>query len=167
MSYQLSIFHMRQDDPRKCTAKKLARFNLAVLRESPRFLPRGALVLDPFAPKAVSREDAGVGDIVAVDCSWEKAEGVFFSLSRIGRGRALPYLLAANPVNYGKPFKLTTAESLAATLYILGAGEQAKKVLSIFPWGSHFFDLNKEPLSEYQNAKTSQEVIGIMKQYIP
>jgi len=167
MTYRLTIYHANQDDPKKCTAKKLARFHLVTLQKNIHCLPQDAVLLNPFSSKALSREDAFNTDVLAVDCSWEKAEEVFGVLSKKRKARALPYLLAANPVNYGKPFKLTTAEALAATLYILGATEQAKELLNIFTWGLHFFVLNKEPLTEYQNAKTSTEIIEIMKQYCP
>jgi pre-rRNA-processing protein TSR3 len=167
MTYRLTIYHTHQDDPKKCTAKKLARFHLVTLQKSLRDLPSDAVLLNPFSSKALSREDASATDILAVDCSWEKAEEVFGVVSKKRKARALPYLLAANPVNYGKPFRLTTAEALAATLYILGAPEQATELLKIFTWGLHFFILNKEPLSEYQTAKNSTEIIEIMKQYYP
>jgi pre-rRNA-processing protein TSR3 len=167
MTYQLTIYHTHQDDPKKCTAKKLARFHLVILQKNIHHLPMDAVLLNPLSPKALSPEDAPATDILAVDCSWEKTEQVFGILSQKRKARALPYLLAANPVNYGKPFRLTTAEALAATLYILGAPKQAAELLKIFTWGLHFLVLNKEPLDEYQNAKNSTEIIEIMKQYCP
>jgi pre-rRNA-processing protein TSR3 len=80
--------------------------------------------------------------------------------------RALPFVLAANPVNYGKPFQLSTVEAFAAALYILGEVRQAKKILGIYTWGPHFLELNREPLDDYRRARTSEEVIRAMKKYI-
>ena len=41
----------------------------------------------------------------------------------------LPLLLAANPVNWGKPGKMTTAEALAASLYLIGEEEHSRKII--------------------------------------
>ena len=104
--------------------------------------------------------------ILAVDCSWENAEHSFDFLDKRNHSRALPFVVAANPVNYGKPFKLTTLEALAATLYMLDEQDVAKEILNLYKWGPHFLELNKEPLEEYRKAKNSGEIIKIMNQYI-
>jgi pre-rRNA-processing protein TSR3 len=74
--------------------------------------------------------------------------------------------MAGNPVNYGKPTKLSTVEALAAALYIAGFEKNALKLLSIFKWGSTFMSLNKELLSIYQTAQDSSEIVKLQNQFI-
>jgi len=160
---QLLVYHADQCDPRKCSGRKLARFGLISLTRRISQL-RPFLVLSPFSEKALSPADRGTRGLAALDCSWAHAEEVFarFKLSE----RALPFLVAANPVNFGKPFKLSTVEALAAGLVILGEMEQAEKILSKFSWGHVFLELNREPLQEYAAAKDSSEVVQIQAAYL-
>jgi pre-rRNA-processing protein TSR3 len=105
-----------------------------------------------------------VQSITALDCSWEVLDTADLSPWR-GR-RALPFLVAANPVNFGKPFTLTSVEAIAATLHILGEWTLAKEVLAKFHWGHNFLALNAEPLAEYATAKNSTEILRIQSEYI-
>lgn len=166
--FSLHFYHADQCDPKKCTGKKLARFNLAKLHKNPRTLPRQAIFLDPFAIQALSPADDAKNGIVVLDCSWEEVERVFPTLQRLMmRHRALPYLLAANAVNFGKPFKLSSVEAFAAALYILGEKEQAALILNKFKWGPVFLELNQEPLERYSEARDSTEVVKIQADYLP
>ena len=163
----LHLYHARQCDPKKCTGKKLARFGLAALHEKARTLPGEAVLLDPFAEQALSPSDDATRGIVVLDCSWEEVERVFPTLQKLRlRHRALPFLLAANPVNYGKPFKLSTVEAFAAALYILGKKEHAALILNKFKWGRTFLELNLEPLERYSEAEDSTEVVRIQGEYL-
>jgi pre-rRNA-processing protein TSR3 len=74
--------------------------------------------------------------------------------------------VAANPVNYGIPTKLSTVEALAAALYIAGFSEQAKELLSKFKWGPQFIALNAELLEDYAQAKNSADVVKVQNEYI-
>jgi len=133
-----------------------------------KFLPKRAIVLNPFSQIAFSPadrkriEDFG---LVGLDCSWEHAEKVLLKHVR-GTSRCLPILIAGNPVNFGKPTKLTTVEALAAALYIAGFKEEALQLLSIFKWGHTFLELNKERLESYASAKDSGAVVELQKKFI-
>lgn len=166
MDYNLIVYHTGDDDAKKCTAKKLARFGLVKIIKNERMLPKNAILLSPLSKKAVSREDAKIKNIVAVDCSWKKADEFFLNFKSKMHERALPYLIPANPVNYGKPFKLSTAEALASVLYIFGEKNKAEEILSKFKWGLHFLKLNETPLRDYRKAENSADVIKAMKEYI-
>ena len=103
--------------------------------------------------------------LVAVDCSWKQREHVF-ELFRAETERRLPYLVAANPVNYGRPYELTTAEALAAALYILGESQRAIELLNKFKWGLTFLNLNALPLNEYARANTVADVLATERAYV-
>jgi pre-rRNA-processing protein TSR3 len=163
---ELHVRYEGDDDPDKCTARKLARFDLATLHRSPRDVPPG-VVLNPFAERALSPADAdlAVADrLVALDCSWETAEREAFDLP--GVQRALPFLVAANPVNYGTPFQLNTVEAFAGACCILGERDLAETVLGKFRWGHTFLELNEEPLERYAECADSSEVLAVQDDYL-
>lgn len=165
----LVVIHLAQDDPKKNTAKKLARFGLAELVERVAAAPRGGVLLDPFAPKAISMEDqraAAERGVVALDCSWKLAEGVFPEARKRLVPRALPFLVAGNPINYGKAFMLSTAEALAAACAILRERAQAEMVMSKFNWGHSFLELNAEPFEEYAKAESSAGVVAAQRLFV-
>jgi pre-rRNA-processing protein TSR3 len=161
---ELHVRYEGDDDPDKCTARKLARFDLATLHRSARDTPAG-VVLNPHAEQALSPADReGSERLVALDCSWETADDEQFSLG--GPHRALPFLVAANPVNYGTPFQLTTVEALAGALCILGERSQAEDLLAKFRWGHTFLELNDEPLRRYADCADSTDVVAIQEEYL-
>lgn len=128
-------------------------------------MPKRAIILNPFGEVAFSPADRQrVADfgLAALDCSWEHAEKVLSTHVR-GTSRCLPVLIAGNPTNFAKATKLTTAEALAAALYIAGFREEAQELLSIFTWGHTFFELNATLLEDYAAAKDSTEIVAIMK----
>ena len=157
-----------EDDPKKCTARKLVRMKLARHIDNPRKIPGEAIVLNPLAEKAISATDrkrAEISGIVVLDCSWKRLE-IFPQIRKDLRHRALPFLIAANPVNYGHPCTLSSAEALAAALWIIGESEQARLVMSKFGWGESFISLNRELLDAYASAANSSAVVEIQKDYI-
>lgn len=161
---RLHVRYEGDDDPKKCTARKLARFDLAELHRSDRATPYG-VVLNPHAEQALSPADrAGTDALVALDCSWETAGEALFSMP--GHHRALPFLVAANPVNFGKPFRLNTVEAFAGALVILGEREQAETILAKFRWGETFLELNEEPLRRYSACADSSEVVAVQGEYL-
>ena len=160
---ELHVRYEGDDDPEKCTARKLDRMDMVTLHRSARATPSG-VVLNPFADRALSPADADHDRLVALDCSWETAEREAFDFD--GVQRSLPFLVAANPVNYGTPFQLTTVEALAGGLVILGEREHAERILSKFRWGHTFLELNAEPLERYADCADSSAVVAVQDEYL-
>ncbi len=159
---KLLVYMLKQDDPRKCTAAKLVHFKMA---DAVRRIPRNSLVLNPYAEVSLCKSDKTLSDsITAIDCSWERANTTFRrNFCRINR--KLPLLLAANPTNYSKLGKLSSAEALAGALHILGFDDLAFNVMNKFKWGHTFFELNDELLKEYANANDPIDIQRIEMEY--
>ena len=162
---RLTIYHANQCDPKRCTGLKLKRHGLARVVTKTKFLPKRAIVLNPFGEIAFSPSDRqriqNFG-LAALDCSWEHAQKVMSTHVK-GTSRCLPILIAGNPVNFGKATKLSTVEALAGALYIAGYKEEAKQLLLIFTWGHTFLELNSAMLEKYAAARDSAEVVKIQK----
>ncbi len=160
----LYAFRDNSCDPKKCTVKRLERSGLVRVLSKISHIPRNTILLDPTALQALSPADRPARSLTALDCSWEVLDTGAVSSWR--KRRALPFLVAANPVNFGRPWRLTSVEAFGAALFILGEREQAGAVLESQNWGPRFLELNEEPLSLYARAGDSTEIITIQKMYL-
>ncbi|KAG6379945.1 DUF367-domain-containing protein [Boletus reticuloceps] len=123
-------------DPRRCSGKKLAR--LGLIKELKVGLRFRGIVVSPNATRVVSPADRDIiakDGLAVVECSWARLEDVPFSKIASPHERLLPYLLATNPTNYGRPWRLNCVEALAAAFYITGFDQYAETLLSGFGWG--------------------------------
>lgn len=126
-------------------------------------------MISPNGTRTVCPDDAEFSiksGLAVVDCSWARISEVPFDKIKSPHERLLPWLIAANPVNYGKPTKLNCAEALAGCLYIMGFKTQAEFLLSKFTWGSEFTRLNEFLLESYASCSNSESVITVQNQYL-
>ncbi len=167
---RIYVVRLRGDNPKMSTALKLVRLGLA-LRASLRDVPRGSLILDPTAMEVlapVDRMHIALRGLTVIDASWNRGVEEVAKASRGLRGfrRVLPALKAGNPVNYATLTKLSSAEAVAAALYITGFRSSALKVLSKFKWGTTFLELNREVLEEYSRASSREEILSIQDKFL-
>ena len=105
------------------------------------------------------REIVETAGLAVVECSWARLEEVPFGkiaspherlcknhprdrLQPHAHQSIVPYLIATNPVNYGKPWRLNCVEALAAAFYITGFDTYAEALLKPFGWGHAFIEVN-------------------------
>ena len=159
------VVDLDQCDPKKCTGKRMEKFGLGKEISANR-VPAGSIVLSASGHQYLSPADAKKArrGVVVLDLTWTNIDqephlrGVLL--------RRLPYLLAANPVNWGKPWHLNSAEAVLASLIIMGFDEQAELFMPRFNWAPEFVNLNRELLEAYRAADGPEEVERIQNEYI-
>lgn len=157
--FKAACWDFEHCDPKRCSGKRLKHFGL--MRELPIGQKFPGVVISPNAKRILSGEDRSTLEqygAAVVECSWVRIKEVPWS--RIGGKceRLLPYLVAANPVNYGRPWRLNCVEALAACFYICGHPEWASEILQHFSYGQPFLDINSQLLKRYAACRTEEEI---------
>jgi len=129
-------------------------------------IPKGSVILSPFAEQALSPADRTHAEkgLVVMDLTWTHIDDL--PRPKGMNERSLPFLIASNPVNWGRPMELNSAEAVLASLMILGDQEQARNIIERFNWGPEFIRINGEMLEDYSKAKDSAEVVSIQNEYV-
>ena len=159
----LRMWEFNQNDSKRDSGSKLVRLGMAqTLKVGQSF---AGIVLSSEAQTVISREDletVRVHGVGGVNCSWNQLDKVpSRKLGRARLHRILPYLVAANPVNYGRPFKMNTAEAMAASLYIVGLQQDAHDLMAQFSFGAEFLRLNRAALDAYARAPDAAGVRAV------
>lgn len=148
--FKAACWDLGHCDPKRCSGKKLMK--LGLMRDLAIGQKHSGVIISPNAKATISPADKEVMEqygAAVVECSWARTKEVPWN--RIGGKceRLLPYLVAANSVNYGKPWRLNCVEALAAAFYICGHSEWAEEVLAPFSYGQSFLDINSSILKRY------------------
>ncbi|KAG9192438.1 hypothetical protein G6011_11172 [Alternaria panax] len=157
--FKAACWDLGHCDAKRCSGKRLMR--LGMMRELHVGQKFAGVVVSPKAKKILSREDKELMEqygAAVVEASWKRIDEVPFG--RIGGKceRLLPYLVAANPTNYGRPWRLNCVEALAACYYITGHPEWAESILSTFSYGQAFLDINAALLKRYMACENEEQI---------
>lgn len=158
------LWEFGQNDPKRDSGSKMCRMGFAKKLKINQ--PFSGVVLSSEASITLSpadREIVEMHGISGINCSWNRLTEIPFNKMGKGRNqRLLPLLLAANPVNYGKPFKMNTAEASAACMYIVGFKEDAHRLMAPFPYGPEFLRLNQTALEAYSSCEDEAGVLSVV-----
>lgn len=168
LDLNLAMYDFGQCDAKKCSGRKLARLNY-INDLSLKHSFRG-IILSPIGKSLLSPQDTSIvadSGLAVIDCSWARVEDdVPFHKIKCKNPRLLPYLLAANPVNYGKPEKLSCVEALAAACWICGFFDEAVELLNNFKWGKTFLILNEYLLTAYAKCETPEDIVEVQNAFL-
>lgn len=164
---KLAMWDFDHCDPKRCSGKKLERLGLIKnLRIGQKF---NGVVVSPNGKGVVCPDDKSIVEefgTSVVECSWARLDEVPFNKIGGKHERLLPYLVAANPVNYGRPWRLNCVEAIAACFAIVGHWEWAEILLENFSWGPTFLTINKELLEIYVQCSDSDSVMKAQEEWL-
>ncbi|CAD8051346.1 unnamed protein product [Paramecium sonneborni] len=160
---KLFMIDYGQCDVKKCTGRKMERFKLLTAIK-PKVKFQG-IIVSANGKKYVSKDDEELlqKGICVIDCSWAKIDEITYVSPN---ERLLPHMVAVNPVNFGKQFKLSCVEAIAATLALCGRREQADFILSKFTWGENFFKINQDAFDLYSQCQNDKELREAEQKYL-
>lgn len=157
--FKAACWDLEHCDPKRCSGKRLVHFGL--MRELSVGQKFSGVVISPNAKQVISPADRNVLEqygAAVVECSWARIKEVPWTKIGGKCERLLPYLVAANNVNYGRPWRLNCAEALAATFFICGHEDWAHEVLKHFRYGEPFLEINLQLLKRYSVCKNEEEI---------
>jgi pre-rRNA-processing protein TSR3 len=158
-SFKAACWDLGHCDPKRCSGKKLMK--LGLMRELHVGQKHSGVIISPNAKQTISPADRELMEqygAAVVECSWARVKEVPWPKIGGKCERLLPYLVAANSVNYGKPWRLNCVEALGAAFYICGHPEWAEEVLSHFSYGEAFLEINSSILKRYAACKDEADI---------
>ncbi|KAL6692736.1 DUF367 domain-containing protein [Trichoderma pleuroticola] len=158
-AFKAACWDLGHCDPKRCSGKKLMK--LGMMRELHLGQRHGGVIITPNGKKVISPADRELMDqfgAAVVECSWARTKEVQWNKVGGKCERLLPYLVAANTVNYGKPWRLNCVEALGAAFAICGHLEWAEQILAPFSYGPSFLEINSSLLKKYAACADEAEV---------
>lgn len=158
-SFKAACWDLNHCDPKRCSGKKLIK--LGMMRDLHVGQRHNGVIITPNGKHTISPADRELMDqygAAVVECSWARTQEVQWNKVGGKCERLLPYLVAANTVNYGKPWRLNCVEALAAAFYICGHPDWAAEILSPFSYGKPFLEINSSLLKKYAACADEAEI---------
>ncbi|KAI0402282.1 hypothetical protein F4802DRAFT_376025 [Xylaria palmicola] len=165
--FKAACWDLNHCDPKRCSGKKLIR--LGLMRDLHLGQRHNGVIITPNGKHTLSPADRELMDqygAAVVECSWARTREIQWSKVGGKCERLLPYLVAANTVNYGKPYRLNCVEALAACFYICGHPDWAEQVLRPFNYGESFLAINAKLLRKYAACEDEDAVKRTEKEWL-
>ncbi|KAI9743258.1 MAG: ribosome biogenesis protein tsr3 [Claussenomyces sp. TS43310] len=158
-AFKAACWDLGHCDPKRCSGKKLMK--MGQMRDLAIGQKHSGVIISPNAKHTISPADGELMEqygAAVVECSWARVKEVPWGKIGGRCERLLPYLVAANSVNYGKPWRLNCVEALGAAFYICGHPDWAEDVLSHFSYGQTFLDINSSILKRYAACTDEDDI---------
>ncbi|KAI0118052.1 DUF367-domain-containing protein [Hypoxylon sp. NC0597] len=166
-AFKAACWDLNHCDPKRCSGKKLIR--LGLMRDLHLGQRHNGVIITPNGKHKLSPADKELMEqygAAVVECSWARTKEVQWNKVGGKCERLLPYLVAANTVNYGKPLRLNCVEALAAAFYICGHSDWAEEVLKPFNYGESFLAINSKLLKKYAACADEEEIVKTEQEWM-